>query len=155
MDLKYLLTSFDGRIGRKQFWIGILCIIVAAFILIFVLGITLGLFLPFAFVSLIGSLILLYPSAALMAKRLHDRNKGNNPWLYIFIGPSLVLTILSGLGIGFETVTIEGSETSYPSNMITILLTIVSTVVGLWALVELGFLKGTAGSNDYGEDPTT
>jgi uncharacterized membrane protein YhaH (DUF805 family) len=26
-------------------------------------------------------------------------------------------------------------------------------VVGLWYIVELGFLSGTAGPNDYGPDP--
>ena len=47
MDLRYLYTSFDGRINRKPFWID----------------------------NLILSLAFLYPSAALGVTRLHDRSK--------------------------------------------------------------------------------
>jgi uncharacterized membrane protein YhaH (DUF805 family) len=29
----------------------------------------------------------------------------------------------------------------------------VTIIVGLWFLIELGFLRGTAGDNSYGPDP--
>jgi uncharacterized membrane protein YhaH (DUF805 family) len=30
---------------------------------------------------------------------------------------------------------------------------VISLIVGVWALVELGFLRGTEGPNQYGNDP--
>lgn len=155
MDFKHLLTSFDGRIGRKQFWIGILGLIVASIVLIIVLGVTIGLFLSDAVVSLVGNLILLYPAAALMTKRLHDRNKPQSPWLYIFLAPSLLTSFMTALGIGFVTVTVEGAVATVPTGSLGYLLVTATGVVGIWALIELGFLRGTEGTNDFGDDPTT
>ena len=153
MDIKSLLTNFDGRIGRKNFWIGMLCIVVLAFALILVLGLTLGLFLPTGFVSLLGYLLLLYPVCAVLTKRLHDRDKDQTPWLYIFVVPGLLMNTLAGFHIGFETIAVGDDVASYPSSAITWLLSVISMIVGFWALIELGFLRGTIGSNKYGEDP--
>ena len=33
-------------------------------------------------------------------------------------------------------------------------LSLVTSGLGLWVLIELGFMKGTAGPNQYGPDPT-
>ena len=61
----------------------------------------------------IFTVIAIYPSLALYAKRWHDRGK-SGWWTLIILVP------------------IFGA---------------------LWLLVELGFLKGTEGPNDYGNDP--
>jgi len=153
MDFKYLLTDFNGRIGRKQFWLGVLALIILAFILIAVLGFTIGLILPTGLVGLIGTAIILYPACALYTKRLHDRDKPQMPWLAIFIVPGILLNIFQSLGIGFTELQIGNQVSYYPSGAFTWLLSIAVLVVSLWALVELGFLKGTQGSNQFGEDP--
>ncbi|PCI03930.1 MAG: hypothetical protein COB78_06140 [Hyphomicrobiales bacterium] len=153
MDFKYLFTSFDGRIGRQQFWLGILAIVIASFALIIVLGFTIGLFLPTALISLIGTIIIFYPSLALSMKRLHDRNKGAKPWAFIFFGPGILMQLMQITGIGFTTSVIAGEEIVIPSNGLVMIFSVVGAVIGLWALVEFGFLKGTDGDNQFGPDP--
>lgn len=151
MDFATLFTSFDGRIPRKGFWTGVIVMVVAALVLMFVVGAI----LPQSIASLLVMLILLYPACALYAKRLHDRNKPTTPWLWIFIGPGILYSIASLLGIGFTEVTMPGQTepAMVPSGMLGYLLTLVVLVIGLWALVEMGFLKGTQGANDFGPDP--
>jgi len=153
MDFKYLFTSFDGRIARREFWLGILVLIIASFALIFVLGIVLGFLFPMTLLSVIGTLIILYPAMALNIKRLHDRNKGANPWAFIFFGPGILVQFMQITGIGFTAIDVGGVMASYPSNGLVTFLTIVVGIIGLWALVELGFLKGTDGDNNFGPDP--
>jgi uncharacterized membrane protein YhaH (DUF805 family) len=151
MDFKHLLTGFDGRIGRKQFWIGILCIVVVSLILLFVLAAI----LPSSLASVVGMLIVLYPAAAIYAKRLQDRNKPITPWLWILLVPGIVYSIMSALGIGFTEMQIPGQPPAMvPSGMIGYAATTVVSLIGLWALIELGFLKGTDGPNEFGADPT-
>lgn len=154
MDFKYLFTSFEGRIGRKDFWLGLLVIIIASFVLIGVLGI-LTWVLPVSFVSLVGSLIMLYPALALSLKRLHDRNKAAKPWAYIMFGPGILTNIMQAMGVGFTTTEIQGELVTYPSNGLATALSVITAIVGLWVLVELGFLKGTTGDNQFGSDPVS
>lgn len=84
MDWKYLFLSMDGRIGRRTFWMGVLAFIVislVAYVLDMVLRTpNLG---SSGAISLIVSLMMIYPSIALSAKRWHDRDK--SAW-WILIG---------------------------------------------------------------------
>jgi uncharacterized membrane protein YhaH (DUF805 family) len=90
--------------------------------------------------GLVASLmILLIPliwiSFALRAKRLHDRNK-SAWWLLIFY---LLPAILDRVG------EVAGG--------IAIVFLVASFALTIWALIELGFRRGTSGPNDYGPDP--
>ena len=38
-------------------------------------------------------------------------------------------------------------------NAIDFLLNVIIFVIGIWFLIELGFLRGTVGPNQYGPDP--
>jgi uncharacterized membrane protein YhaH (DUF805 family) len=64
-------------------------------------------------------------------KRLHDRDK-SGWWLLLFY---LVPALLN-----------EMSNTS-------MLFSLASLAISIWAFVELGCLRGTAGPNKYGPDP--
>jgi uncharacterized membrane protein YhaH (DUF805 family) len=127
-------TSFDGRIPRKTFWLGLLVLMIVSWILQMILFAVLGgsmmdidpnatpeaaaaaaqtamssMMLPFGILFLIT----LWPSLAIYAKRWHDRNK-SGWWTLIMLIP----------------------------------------VIGaIWMLIELGFLRGTEGDNGYGADP--
>jgi len=84
MDLKNLLLSFDGRINRQPYWLYILAVIV-------IVGLPIALlFEPesdaYDTASVIASLVLLYPSLAVQAKRWHDRNK-SAWWILINLIP--------------------------------------------------------------------
>jgi uncharacterized membrane protein YhaH (DUF805 family) len=114
MDWKYLFTSFEGRIGRQGYWMGVLVLVgvsIVAGLLDAILGT--GGESGWGVVSVIATLAMLYPAIALYAKRWHDRGK-SGWWSLIGLIPILG---------------------------------------GIWMLVELGFLKGTDGSNQYGADP--
>ena len=114
MDWKYLFTSLEGRIGRQTFWMGVIVLIVISIIASVLDGIlgTMG-ESGFGIISAVVSLIMLYPSIMLYAKRWHDRGK-SGWWTLIILVPI----------IGF-----------------------------FWILIELGMLKGTDGTNQYGADP--
>lgn len=142
MDWKFLFTSFSGRINRKPYWICTL-IILGAILLIGVVG---GFLLAagggeggMGFVILVVAMTIatIYPALAVTVKRLHDRNK-SAWWLIPFY---LLPGALDGIGTA-----IGGEEGLLP-------LSLASMALGIWALVELGFLKGTQGPNEYGPDP--
>jgi uncharacterized membrane protein YhaH (DUF805 family) len=87
MDWQYLLLSFEGRIGRKSFWMTILAFAVVgivAGILDAVLHTpTVG---SSGVLGLIVSVAAIYPAIALYAKRWHDRGK-SGWWTLIALVP--------------------------------------------------------------------
>lgn len=149
-----LFTTFDGRLNRQRFWLGVLVLIVASLVLGIVLSLLLGGMgeAGLSLASLLLYLLMLYPGLAIAIKRLHDRNKSAMPWAIIFFGPGLLLQVMQLLGIGFYSVQFEG-ETLIVPNMLGMTVTLAAAVVGIWALIELGFLKGTKGPNGFGPDP--
>jgi uncharacterized membrane protein YhaH (DUF805 family) len=144
MDFGYLFTSFDGRINRKPFWIGILVLAAGAIFVSIVLGMLLGFNTrAFRVASFVLQLALIYPSAALMAKRLHDRSRPTW-WLAIAFVPSILQGLLNAMGVIGDPLN---------PNTLDYLLGLIVFVIGVWFLVELGFLRGTLGANEYGPDP--
>ncbi len=127
MDWKNLFTSFNGRIGRQQWWIGLIALVVAQWIVMMVIGLVFGSMtaepaangavpeMPVTalILSILVAIPFVWAGLALSAKRWHDR--GKSAWW--------------------------------------ILINIVPVIGGIWALVENGFLKGTDGPNQYGPDP--
>lgn len=175
MDWKWLFTSFDGRINRKKFWLGVVVLIVVALVVYFVVGALIGVSM-FAGMSAVGPdgtvdidaltavtaranwfalvmfLVFLWPNAALWIKRRHDRgSSGIDVW--VFFGLQAIATLLAALGLS-TTLTDMGNGVMIPMpNMIATVLGVVVGLLGLYLLVVGGFLKGTAGENKYGPDP--
>ncbi|MGJ4932165.1 DUF805 domain-containing protein [Bradyrhizobium sp. HKCCYLS2038] len=90
MPLLLFLFSFDGRIGRSAFWLGLILPLTLAF-----LGIVVAV-PPLAFNNAVLGLFLLtlWPTLAIGAKRCHDR--GRSGWYQLvglvpFVGPILLL----------------------------------------------------------------
>jgi uncharacterized membrane protein YhaH (DUF805 family) len=123
MSLSNLLWSFEGRIGRARFWLGVVLVVLVSMAFGFVGGL-LDL-LPVdpqsgeiaaevGALSLLYALIMVvtvaYAQLAVYAKRFHDRGK-SAWWVLIAFVPV----------IGF-----------------------------LWIIIELGLLPGDAGPNAYG-----
>jgi uncharacterized membrane protein YhaH (DUF805 family) len=141
MPISQLLFSFRGRINRAKFWlITILSAVVSiavgliAFvsaysqaenftILFFVLFFIL--FVPMIWIGL-----------AVAGKRLHDRDKSAWWLLLFYVAPG----ILQGIGDQFNDV-------------LAYVFYLPGFAIWIWALVELGFLRGTVGPNQYGPDP--
>src|SRR5216684_1780898 len=129
MELAQIWFSFKGRINRAKYWL-VLLVGSAIFATILLgaiaaqswaLGILAGLlFIPF-FVS----------SLAVAVKRLHDREK-SAWWLLVFY-------LLPALLYGIANVTeYEG-----------LVFSLAALGISLWALVELGCLRGASGANPH------
>jgi hypothetical protein len=132
MNKKFNVLDFffdwNGRIGRKEFWFGLisLSIISIPFTLVFFISLSDGLFIfdssynqnpsqifIYFLPSLIFISILSFAQTVLYIKRYHDRNKSGH-WLWIWLIPYLG---------------------------------------AIWIAVEAGFFRGTIGENKFGKDP--
>ena len=148
MDLGHLFTSFDGRINRQPYWMGSITLSVVTFAILLVGTKLLGASITapdfrLELVSLVSTVLVLYPAAALMVKRLHDRDRP--AWFAVlFLAPGLIKTVSDLIGV-------TGNRLS--PNMLDLLLGVITMIVGIWAFVELGCLRGSVGANQYGPDP--
>ena len=145
MDFRYILLDTQGRIPRSQWWAGVLVLIVigvcGGVIINWLLG---GAFTVAGGIALlIFQLVMLYPGYALGAKRFQDRNK---PGILavIPIALSILQTLLTLIGV---------MGNPFAPNLLDIGFGIVLLVIGIWFLIELGILRGTVGSNQFGPDP--
>ncbi len=131
MDWKYLFTSFEGRINRKPFWLSLLALFVVEWILMLVLGLVLG-------TSMMGNVDpnMAPDQAAAMA------TKGMIPIIIVSL-----LFLYPALAIYAKRWHDRGKSGWWT------LIGLVPVIGGIWLLVELGFLRGTEGPNQYGNDP--
>lgn len=151
--MKELLTSFDGRIARGRFWLGVLVLVVVAIVIAIIVGIVLGDTFLGRFVMLLVSLGLLYPAIALTVKRLADRDKPPMPRVAIFFLPGLLLSVFDTFQIGYRAMPPGmGGPGMMPGNFV-LALGLISMIVTIWAIIELGILKGDAKANRYGPAP--
>jgi uncharacterized membrane protein YhaH (DUF805 family) len=138
MDWNFLYNSFEGRIGRKTFWIAVAVLsvveVAAHFIAEQIQGDRLSAIVDVAFV---------YPEFALAVKRAHDRTMPI-VFLIAFFGASAFLDLLTVL---------EMTGTDDEPSSISVLIAVPFTILALFLLVELGFRRGTPGPNQYGPDP--
>jgi uncharacterized membrane protein YhaH (DUF805 family) len=149
MNLGHLFTSFDGRIGRKAYWIGSLLLLLSAIVVLLVVATVGG---PEALIAADGrstgistliTFLLLASSIPIVVKRLKDRNKSPY-YAWLLYGPGFLSMIGDFTGI---------TGTPDQPNTLGYGLGIVNLVIGLWFFIELGFFRGTIGHNQYGEDP--
>lgn len=173
-----LYTKTDGRIGRKQWWLGTLGLVAVNLVISMLIFPLIGLGMPnmaqiaasaddpaatAALISggmqaaswgnLILFLIFAYPIYALSVKRRHDKDNGGLD-LLIYLGLTVLMLLIQALGFGYTTVDVGGVPTPVPT-WITGVMGAVVGIMGIYMLVVLGFLKGTSGPNQYGPDPLT
>jgi uncharacterized membrane protein YhaH (DUF805 family) len=126
------LLGADGRISRTQFWLGILIVLAmlaATFLVIMWL-------VPiFAVAAMILAPLTI---VMLCVKRLHDRNR-SGWWVLVFV-------VLPNILDNLQDKLTEGTPLWW-------VLVLAGIAVSLWGLIEIGFLRGTDGDNDYGPDP--
>lgn len=131
-----LFFSFSGRINRAKYWLASILLLLAFLLLIFVA------LVPFAISADELTIVVLVPllvigagvmisGLAIASKRLHDRNK-SAWWLLLFYVAPGFLGAIGDVGL---------------------ILHFISFAISIWALIELGFLRGTAGANRFGPDP--
>ncbi len=139
-----LLFDFRGRINRGQFWLAALIYVVFLF---GVIGVTMA--ATSSLTAVFGATLAAYvplvvSSVAVGIKRLHDRNK-SGWWLLPFFIP-VVLPFVAAL---LETVIVPDASMTF------VVFQYVSLAITVWAVIELGCLRGTIGANRYGFDPLT
>jgi uncharacterized membrane protein YhaH (DUF805 family) len=145
--------GFDGRINRQAWWISAIVLVVVQIIITWLIGLVIpggiatGVTVDPAAVAammsragwqaLIIGIIFAYPWLAISIKRRHDRN--NNGYDAIgFVIVQLIYDLVLAL-LGFGTVaSVVG---------------IIFLIYAIYMLVQLGFLRGTAGTNQFGPDP--
>ena len=151
MKLQKILFSFDGRIGRRTYWLAILALIVAVQVLTFapfLLDSEQAAVLIIALTSQLVWLLSLWPLLALGSKRLHDRER-NGWWLLVFWLLPFAL-FCGGISIYLFDDPRSGRSGDFATGSI---LIFAGLLPALWGIVELGFLPGTKGPNPYGADP--
>jgi len=158
MNFLHVLFSFRGRINRAKYWLAAVFWVVVDVIVFGVLAVMLGnrllalgsepsgadivrAILSFGLGVVLVCLIVLVPMfvswLAVGIKRLHDRDQ-SGWWIVLFyFGPA----VASGLA--------QNSD----SGGVALVLGLVSLGISIWAIVVLGFLRGTRGPNQYGPDP--
>ena len=135
MDVDFwpLLFSFQGRINRAKYWIA-----TVTYISVTIALVGLGFFFRFDTIFFIVAAIVFVAmtvsGVAVGLKRLHDRDM-SGWWLLVFY---LLPPALDGLGRALG---------------IPIIFSLAGSAISIWALVVLGFLRGTPGANQYGPDP--
>ncbi len=144
IDFNRLYLTTDGRIGRQDFWIGLIGLVVVMIVLSLILAALFGM-ASFAgrLLGFIPQLALAYPGYCLLAKRFHDRDKPET-YAAIAIGISVLAAFIGLFGI-------TGGPGS--PNLFGMLVGLINLAVFIWVVVDLGILRGTEGDNRYGPDP--
>jgi uncharacterized membrane protein YhaH (DUF805 family) len=159
MPLSAMLFSFTGRLNRARFWLASIVLIVVSLVLspIAILSWVLLATSPLSFAALIAvegrsvmpmafagllfvlfvyllvsfaDLLVLFAGLAVAIKRLHDRDK-SAWWLLLFALVPLILQT-----IAYYTDRAGAVE-------VRLILGLACLSIGIWFLVELGFLRGT------------
>jgi uncharacterized membrane protein YhaH (DUF805 family) len=139
--LKYL--SFDGRANRQRYWLTSLAIFGLIILGVVIIGLLSAAFRPLAILALPMLIAVVWASLAVGARRLHDRNK-SAWWLLVFQG---VPAVFSGLGDAMRLTPGDAGAG------VGALMALIGFGFSVWAFVELGCLRGTAGPNRFGDDP--
>ena len=148
-----IFTRFDGRIDRKTWWIGVIVLFVALLVIGLVLEFLLGDGFLGRLLGLVIGVVALYPAVALASQRLHDRGRPMLPRVAVFFGPGFLVSLLNTFNIGFRPMQMPGGDTVMMPGLVVSALSLAALAAVVWAVVELGVLKGDPGPNAYGPPP--
>lgn len=143
-SIGWLWLSIDGRATRYDFW-------VRYFVIAFVISLVArvvdaGMSTPYRpqFVfQAITSLVLFWPGIAVQVKRLHDREMSGLHVLWsslAFVVCAVVVGAIAKDGIDYAS---KGA----------FIIMLIPLAYALFLFVHIGFLRGTYGRNQFGEDP--
>ncbi|AFJ48898.1 DUF805 domain-containing protein [Shimwellia blattae] len=134
MTLQQWLFSFRGRIGRRDFWIWI-GLWLAAMVILFSLAGKAMLNMQTAAFMLV---CLLWPTACVVVKRLHDRGK-SGAWAFLLI---LAWMLLAG------NWSVVGGIWEWALGRF------IPVLIMVMIILDLGAFTGTQGENKYGKETT-
>jgi uncharacterized membrane protein YhaH (DUF805 family) len=140
MDWQAFLFSWKGRIGRAQFWL----LYLIGTVIGVVLGVAMGLFLGREAMragntlTLIALVPMMFLIASAIVRRLHDRNR-SGWWL-----PAYYAVYVGGVLLATR---------SDPDSTQATAIYVAIMALSIWAVLEVGVLRGTVGENRFGPDP--
>ena len=142
-DLFEFLFGASGRINRAKYWRSFLIYIVAGLLAAVILLTAAGIAAPLFIIMIVLVFIpwLLW-GFSITTERLYDRDK-SAWWLVVFY---LVPGALGQLAKAAWFPGAAGTVLHY-------VLALAGFALTISGFVEIGFLRGTAGSNTYGPDP--
>ena len=142
VDWKSLLLSWDGRMRRSHFWIGMVAIGVVNMI---------GGTIPF--IGVLISLALIAPAAAIAARRLHDMGRSARfalvPVAFAIVAGLLGLMASIAPAAFGAAGAIGVLAVAGPLLLLITVLLAINLVFVLW----IGLSAGAQGANAYGPDP--
>ena len=150
-----------GRISRSQYWLRFLLPYVVIYLLLVIAaGATDDDSTTHRVISgilTIFLLVALWPSIAVLVKRIHDRNKPGWLCLVLYV-PTFVFMVLLIVLVANSIIESARSGTYTPPTagglVIAVgLLGLIAAVIGVWFFIEFGCLRGSVGPNRYGPDP--
>jgi uncharacterized membrane protein YhaH (DUF805 family) len=154
--------SLNGRISRSQYWLRFVVPYIVIYFTLQIVGAIAGsdsnLYIAIAITIYLFSLVMFWPSIAILVKRIHDRNKSGWWSLFLYV-PTVVLTILLVVWLGTAIVAIAagGADAALPAlgglGIAAIVMAVITFGIDIWFFVEFGCLRGTIGSNRFGPDP--
>ncbi|WP_233282186.1 DUF805 domain-containing protein [Caulobacter vibrioides] len=136
MTFTQTMLSFQGRLRRRDLWIYWIGLILAGATLFVLFERLVDIDLA-EHRSWLVPLLLTWPTYALLAKRMHDRNR-SAWWALLLLVPDLIGSLDAIIGLP--------EEVSMPS-------TIVGGLVAIWFFIDSGLLDGTPGDNRFGPSP--
>lgn len=142
IDWRTLYLSAQGRIGRRDFWIGAAGLIVV--------GLVAGL-IPVA--GALASLALIFPWTCLMAKRLHDL--GHSAWLALIAAVPAAISGALGLFTALAASNIATLGVAMASAGLALTVSTLALLVSLGFLLWVGLKPGEASPNACGATPTS
>jgi len=127
MDIVSLLTSYEGRINRAKWWLVLLILVIVQWIVWYIIAMTMG-------VDMMAT-----SDPAQMEQAMTAVGVPVIIVSLIFLYPTLALYTKRWHDRG-------------KSGWWTLII-LIPLIGGIWALIELGILRGTVGPNQYGPDP--
>jgi uncharacterized membrane protein YhaH (DUF805 family) len=142
-ELFEFLFGASGRINRAKYWRSVVLLGVAGLLTAVILFTAAGIAAPlFILMVVLVFVPWLLWGFSITTERLHDRDK-SAWWLVAFY-------LLPGvLGQLAKTAWLAGAI----GTVLHYVLALAGFALTIWGFVEIGCLRGTAGSNTYGPDP--
>jgi uncharacterized membrane protein YhaH (DUF805 family) len=142
-ELFAFMFGASGRINRAEYWRSLIVFCVAGLFAAVILLIAAGLAAPLFILALVVVFIpwLLW-GFAIHTERLHDRGK-SAWWLLLFYALPALLGYLANAAL----------FAGIAGHLLQPVLSLASLALSIWGFVEIGLLRGIAGSNQYGVNP--
>jgi uncharacterized membrane protein YhaH (DUF805 family) len=143
MDWKTLFFSFDGRIGRRTWWLASIVLLSSGVVLTSLVNPRSWIGAPPNAADTLLSLALIIPETAVSVKRFNDRD-----WPQWIPYGFAVIVVVTTLLLHFRLILERNPPTIADAMIVAAVVAMIAFVV-----IDNGLLRGTIGANRHGPDP--